>query len=44
MARNVDERRDMVSDFVNHYNHRRLHSVIGYVTPAAFGCWVASFT
>jgi transposase InsO family protein len=30
----VDEARLLVSRFVQHYNHVRLHSAIGYVTPA----------
>jgi hypothetical protein len=29
------EARRLVSEFVEHYNHVRLHSAIGYVTPAA---------
>ena len=24
----------LVTDFVDHYNNRRLHSAIGYITPA----------
>jgi putative transposase len=28
-----DEARRIVHDFVTHYNHARLHSAIGYVTP-----------
>lgn len=30
----ADEARQLVSSFVDHYNNRRLHSAIGYVTPA----------
>lgn len=30
----VDEARTLVADFVQHYNNARLHSAIGYVTPA----------
>ena len=30
----LDEARDIVSDFVDDYNHRRLHSAIGYIAPA----------
>lgn len=30
----VDEARRLVIDYVEHYNHRRLHSALGYVTPA----------
>jgi hypothetical protein len=30
----LDEARRLVADFVEHYNHERLHSAIGYVTPA----------
>jgi putative transposase len=30
----LDEARRLVAEFVNHYNHQRLHSAIGYVTPA----------
>ena len=29
-----DQARSIIGNFVNHYNHRRLHSSIGYVTPA----------
>jgi putative transposase len=30
----LDEARRLVAGFVDDYNHRRLHSAIGYVTPA----------
>ena len=30
----VEDARSCVSDFVNHYNNKRLHSAIGYITPA----------
>jgi transposase InsO family protein len=30
----LDEARRRVSQYVEHYNHARLHSAIGYVTPA----------
>jgi len=30
----LDEARRRVADFVAHYNHVRLHSAIGYITPA----------
>jgi len=30
----LDEARRLVAEFVDHYNHVRLHSAIGYVTPA----------
>jgi len=30
----VDEARKVVAEFVDHYNNRRLHSAIGFVTPA----------
>lgn len=30
----IDEARALVADFVEHYNNARLHSAIGYVTPA----------
>ena len=30
----VDDARRLVGDFVEHYNHTRLHSAIGFVTPA----------
>jgi transposase InsO family protein len=29
----VEEARQLVAEFVEHYNHLRLHSAIGYVTP-----------
>lgn len=31
----LDDARRIVSEFVEHYNKRRLHSAIGYVTPLA---------
>jgi hypothetical protein len=30
----IEEARLLVSRFVQHYNHTRLHSAIGFVTPA----------
>lgn len=30
----IEEARSLVADFVEHYNNVRLHSAIGYVTPA----------
>jgi transposase InsO family protein len=30
----LEEARRLVAEFVEHYNHHRLHSVIGYITPA----------
>lgn len=30
----LDEARQVVARFVKHYNNRRLHSAIGYITPA----------
>lgn len=30
----IEEARTLVAQFVEHYNHTRLHSAIGYVTPA----------
>lgn len=30
---NLEDARDMVDKFVAHYNHKRLHSSIGYITP-----------
>lgn len=30
----LQEARQLVGSFVEHYNHRRLHSAIGFVTPA----------
>lgn len=30
----LEEARRLVASFVEHYNHQRLHSAIGYVTPA----------
>lgn len=29
----LDDARRLVADYVDHYNHTRLHSAIGYVTP-----------
>ena len=29
----LEDARDLVTDFVDHYNNKRLHSAIGYVTP-----------
>lgn len=29
----LDDAQRLVTDFVNHYNNRRLHSAIGYITP-----------
>ena len=31
---NLDEARRLVSAYVDHYNQHRLHSAIGYITPA----------
>jgi hypothetical protein len=31
----LDDAKRIVSEFVTHYNERRLHSAIGYVTPLA---------
>ena len=30
----LEEARQVVSGFVQHYNHKRLHGAIGYVAPA----------
>jgi len=30
----LQDARRIVGDFVDHYNNRRLHSAIGYITPA----------
>lgn len=30
----LDEAKDIVASFADHYNNRRLHSAIGYITPA----------
>ncbi len=30
----MDEARHKVTGYVEHYNHERLHSAIGYVAPA----------
>jgi putative transposase len=30
----IDQARRLVARYVEHYNHARLHSAIGYVTPA----------
>jgi len=29
----LEQARELVGDFVNHYNHQRLHSAIGFVAP-----------
>lgn len=29
----LEDARDLVTDFVDHYNNKRLHSAIGYLTP-----------
>src|SRR4051812_14977959 len=34
MPLSLEEARRLVASFVDHYNHVRLHSAIGYVTPA----------
>jgi putative transposase len=34
--RTLDEARALVAKFVEHYNTVRLHSAIGYITPADF--------
>ena len=41
----LDDARACVTDFVNHYNHQRLHSAIGYITPMQklSGCAPAIF-
>jgi putative transposase len=33
-AENIDEARRIVGDYVQHYNHARLHGALGYITPA----------
>ena len=33
---NLDQARNTVTGFVHHYNHVRLHSALGYVTPQDF--------
>ncbi|MGO9469818.1 MAG: integrase core domain-containing protein [Isosphaeraceae bacterium] len=43
----VDDARRLVAEFVNHYNHVRLHSAIAYIAPAdklagrALAIWAA---
>ena len=34
MPLSLEEARRLVAQFVQHYNHARLHSALGYVTPA----------
>lgn len=33
-AETIDDARRIVSQYVEHYNHTRLHSALGYITPA----------
>ena len=30
----MDDARRRVADYVEHYNHERLHSALGYIAPA----------
>jgi len=37
------ETMDEVLDWLSFYNHKRLHSTLGYVSPMAFEqCWTAA--
>ena len=33
LAVTLSDAQRLVTDFVDHYNNRRLHSAIGYITP-----------
>ena len=34
----IEDARACVADFIDHYNNERLHSAIGYITPAHMLC------
>ena len=39
----LQDARNIVADFVDHYNTRRLHSAIGYITPKPDGHSLAQY-
>ena len=42
VVRDYDEALRQISEYVRHYNELRLHSAIGYITPADCLCGLAT--